>query len=190
MIFEPFFCAQLEFVLAGPFEAVARWHRQLVAKKLVGLFYEATVVFCVEVDVHISSQRRILIADHRWASRKRNLRQITQRHLSVRWCGDKNLAKLIEIVPEVGGVANRDWVAFPSFHILGNVVAANAGGDDALDIAYGQAVSRRFSSIDFDIDVKALRHAFREDRPHFRQRAQNLLHLAAELLDALKAPGP
>jgi len=73
-----------------------------------------------------------------------------QRHLSVRRSGDENLAKLIEIVPEVGGVANRDWVAFPSFHILGNVVAADPGGYDALNIAYVRpyrAASARFTSI-------------------------------------------
>ena len=98
----------------------------------------------------------------------------------------KNLPKLIEIVPEVRGVANLDWIAFAALHVLGDVVTADPGRDDALNIAYSQAVSRRFRSIHFDIDVETLRHTFGEDRPHFRQRAQICCIWPPSLLDALE----
>ena len=75
---ESLFSAQLEFVFARPLEAVARRQSQFVVKKLVGPLHETSVVFRVQIDVHVSGQRRVLVADHRWPSRKRDLREICQ----------------------------------------------------------------------------------------------------------------
>ena len=42
----------------------------------------------------------------------------------LRWRGNQNLAQLIEIVAEVGGITDGDGIALAPFHVFSDVVAA------------------------------------------------------------------
>ena len=83
-------------------------------------------------------------------------------------------------------VADIDGITFAALDILGDVLAADSGGDRALHIAHGQSIARRFRPIYFYVDVESLRDALGKDRPHLRHRPENLLNSARQVLDTFQ----
>src|SRR5713226_8776866 len=74
------FGPQLEFILPRPLVGVTGRQRQLFSKRIVGAVDEAAVILRVQVNVNVSSERPILIANHGWPAGKRNLRHLCDRN--------------------------------------------------------------------------------------------------------------
>jgi hypothetical protein len=72
---------------------------------------KAAVVPCLQVQVHIAGERRAFVSNHRGSLRKRNLGKGAERHLRVRRRRNHHSLKLLNIVPEVCGIANGDGIA-------------------------------------------------------------------------------
>src|SRR6185312_4600433 len=102
--FEPLLRAQFELVFAGPLPGVARRKPELPAKKFVCLVDETAVVCAIEVDIDITRQSRVLIADHGRAARKRNPRDFSDWYLSARWRGNQETAQSFDVVAEITAV--------------------------------------------------------------------------------------
>src|SRR5579859_6918987 len=182
----PFLCPKLEFIFARPLIGVSRRQLQLLAKHLAGLVYEAAVVGGVEINVDIARELPIFIADHRRTTRERNLGYFGDRYLRPRWCRNQHATQISDVVAEIALVTDIDRIATTAFDIFGNVHAPNPRLHSLLHVGNGQAVFRRFRSIDLHIDVKALRDPLGKNRTHLWQSRQDLLHLCSELLDLLQ----
>src|SRR5206468_11280593 len=119
-----------------------------------------------QVDIDIASQRAIFVADHRWTVRERNARHLSERNLCPRWRANQHTAHLVYVVAKVPLIPNIDGISLPPFDVFCNVLSANAGLNRSLHVLNGEAVTSSFCSIDLNVDIKALRHFFSEDRSH------------------------
>src|SRR5579863_2513738 len=179
--------AQLEFVFAGPFICVTGRKRELLPEHAVRLGDESAVVGRVEIDVDVASQRRVLIADHGGAARKRNLGDFANGDLRAVRRSNQEAAQRLDVVAKIPAVSDVDGITLAALDVFGDGLAADARRDHLLDISDGQTVPRSFGSVDLDVYVKALADPFGEDRPHARKRRQDALHLRASLLNAVEA---
>ena len=108
---QPFLGPQLEFIFARPLIGVSRRQLQLLPKQLAGLVYESAVVGGVEVDVDISRELAIFIADHGRATRERNLGHFGNWYLRARRRRDQHATQLSDVVAKVALVADIDRIA-------------------------------------------------------------------------------
>src|SRR5713101_4256571 len=84
------FGPQLEFVLPRPLVGIASWQGQLLSKRLVGAVDEAAVILRVQVNVNVSSERPILIANHGWPTGERNLSHLCDGNLRASRSGNQD----------------------------------------------------------------------------------------------------
>ena len=141
---------------------------QLLPKHLAGLVYEAAVVGRVQIDVDISRELAIFIADHCGATRERNLGHFGNRYLRPRRCRNQHATQLSDVVAKITLVADIDRIAAAAFDVFGNIHASNAGFHRLLYVGNGQTVLRRFRTIDLHIDVKALGDPLGKNGTHLR----------------------
>src|SRR5438105_12949441 len=88
--------ANLEFVLARPNEGVARRQFDLLRNSAFGLIHVPADVTRHGVEVDVSGELRIFIANHRRPRRQRNFGQLAERDLSThRWL-DKHSMQIRE----------------------------------------------------------------------------------------------
>jgi hypothetical protein len=79
-------------------------------KKPVGAFNEFAIVTRAEIEVDVARERDAFVANRRRAFGKGNSCELSQRDLRAGRSGNQNLSQLIEIVPEIGSVADRDRI--------------------------------------------------------------------------------
>src|SRR5439155_16788968 len=91
------FCTLLEFVLTRPLIGVTRWQFQLLPKQVAGLAYESSVVGRIEIDIDITRELAIFVADHRRLPRKRNLGHFSNRYLYAGGRSDQHAAEVFYI---------------------------------------------------------------------------------------------
>src|SRR5712671_4423693 len=152
------FRSQLELVFARPLIGVARGQLQLLAKHLARLVYETTVIGSVQVNVDVAGQLAIFVADHGRTAREGHFGHFGNGNLGAGRRRNQNSVELFDIVAEVALVAYIDRIASASFNIFGNIHASNTRLDRLLNVRDGQAVLGRLRTIDFNIDVEALRN--------------------------------
>src|ERR1700693_807756 len=132
------------------------------------LVYEATIVVGVEINVDISRELAIFIADHRRSTREQNLGYFGNRDLRPRRCRNQHATQLSSVVAEIPLVTDIDRIATSAFDVFCNVHASNPRLHGLLHVGNGQTVFRRFWTIDLHIDVKALRDPLGENGTHLR----------------------
>src|SRR5581483_2160901 len=180
---QPFFCAYLEFVFAGPLVGVTGGELEFLAEQPVRLGYKSAVVPGGEVEIDVSGEKAVLVANHRRTAGEIDRSHLRDRNLRSRRRRDQDPAQLLHVVAEVAAVAHIDRITLATFDIFGDVLAANAGSDRALHIGDRQTVAGGFGAVDFDIDVEALGHALRKDGAEFCKFAKNLLKPGAGALN-------
>ena len=79
-------------------------------KKPVGAFNEFAIVTRAEIEVDVARERAAFVANHRRAFGKGDSCELSQRDLRAGKSGNQNLSQPIEIVPEIGCVADRDGI--------------------------------------------------------------------------------
>src|ERR1700730_300720 len=94
---QPLLRAQLKFVFAGPFVSVAGWQREFLTEQIVRAGDKASIVFRIQIDVHLTSDRSILVTDHGGPSRKRNLRHFADGNLRASWGSDQDSSKFFDV---------------------------------------------------------------------------------------------
>ena len=92
--------------------------------------------------------------------------------------------QLLWIVSEVALIANRDREPLPALHILSDTCSTNLRGDDSLNICHGEPVAGRLGSIHFDVQIKALRNSFGENRTRVWHTREDLLDLGTDILNS------
>src|SRR6266446_811516 len=102
----PFLRSKLEFIFARPLIGISRGQLQLLPKHLARLVYEATVVGGVEINVDISRELAIFIADHRRSPRKRNLGYFRNRYLRPGRCRNQHATQFSDVVAKVTLIAD------------------------------------------------------------------------------------
>ena len=75
---QPFFGAQLKLVFAGPFVGIAGRQREFLLEQVARVRNEAAVVVRVQIDVDVTGERAVFIADHRRAARERDFRDLSE----------------------------------------------------------------------------------------------------------------
>src|SRR5215469_12842463 len=181
--FQAFLRSHLELIFADPFVGVSGRQMESLLELVVCGAHEIPVVLRLEIDIDVAGEGRVLVADHGRPSRERDSGHLFDRNLGPGWCANQNSAQLIDIVPEVSVVADIDRIPLAPFDIFRDHSAADTGTDRLLDIGNGQAVTGGLLAVHFDVDVKPLRDAFREDGANVGKGRKGLLDLRARLLD-------
>src|SRR6266852_145903 len=95
------FGPQLEFILPRPLVGVASRQGQLLSKRTVGTVDEAAVVLRVQVNVNVSSERPILIANHGWPTGERNLGHLCDRNLRASRSSNQDPSQLLDVIAKI-----------------------------------------------------------------------------------------
>src|SRR5439155_25982356 len=70
--FETLLGALLKFVFSSPLVGLPWLQLELLGEEVVRRFHESAIVFGIEVDVDVTGQGSVLVANHGWAARERN----------------------------------------------------------------------------------------------------------------------
>jgi len=122
-------------------------------------FHKVTVVPGFEVDVDVTGERAVLVAEHRWTAREGNVDHLLDGNLRTGGRADQDSSQFIYIVAEIPIVSNVDRVPLAALDVLGDLGAADAGGDGLLHVRYCQPVARRLFAVQFNVQIEALRDA-------------------------------
>src|SRR5215831_8275337 len=183
---EPLFRAQFKLILSGPMEGVAGPKVQPFLEQFRCLVYKAPIVFGVEIDIDITGELAVFIADHGWSTGERNPRNLLDRDLSARRCRQEYSFQRFHVIAEVTLVANIHRVALAAFNIFRHIHAANPRSNRFLNVSHRESVSGSFRAVDFHVEVKALRNTLRKERPNLRQSREYLLNVSAGLLNSFE----
>src|SRR5437868_6349081 len=104
--FQSLLGSHLEFVLTRPLICVASRHLEFLRQQVGSLVHEAAIVFCVQVNVHISSKLTVFVADHGWAMRKVNLGYLLDWDLRAGRSGNQHAAQRLDIIAKVPFIAH------------------------------------------------------------------------------------
>src|SRR5258706_15843823 len=137
-------------------------------KGCLGELHNPAIVLRIEVDIDVAGQGSLFVADHGRASRKRDFGDLLDGNLRAGRSGDEHAAELLDVVAKIAVVPDVDRIAFAALDVFRDHFTADPRTDRLLDISNGQAVAGSFEPVDFEVDVKALRYAFREDEANFR----------------------
>src|SRR6185437_13707639 len=154
--FEPLLGAQLELVFSRPAICKPSRHFQLLAQQAICLCDETPVVGCVEVDVDVTRQLSILVANHGGSARKRKFCNFPDGDLRSPGSRDDYSFQLSYVVAEVPVVPHVNRKSLPAFHVLGNIRSTDTRRHGSLHICDGESIAGGLSSIHLDIDVKSL----------------------------------
>src|SRR5712692_8219747 len=81
---------------------------------------------------------------------------------------DQHAAQFVHAVAEIAAIADIDGIPFAAFDVFGDHFTADSRTDCLLHVGDGQPVTSSFQPVHLDIDIEALRYAFREDGANFR----------------------
>ncbi len=124
--FQAFLGTQFKFVFAGPLIDVSGWELQFLLQLLRGLAHESAVVCGVQVNVNVTGQLAILVANHGRAVRKRNCGNLVKRNLRSGRSADQYPPQFIYVVAKVALVAHVDGIPLTTFNVHGHVHAADS----------------------------------------------------------------
>ena len=99
---------------------------------------------------------------------------------------DGQVAQLIDRVAQLARIAHVDREALPALDGLGDVLAADGGGDDALRVADVDAVTRRFETVDFDVDVAPAGKPLGQHRGNAGHVLHRALDVGGDAVDLLQ----
>ena len=184
--------AQFELVLARPLIGVPGGQFQLLRRAArLRSIHEAAVIVRVQVEIDVAGKRAVFVANHGGSARKRNRARLRRCGICAPdGRGDQHRRSCSRSSRKSRCVADVDRIALAPLDVLGDVLAADAGGDRPLHIGDGQSIAGGFGAVHFDIDVKALRRRVRRRRPHLGRRREDLLDLRRRYAESRRASGP
>src|SRR5579859_295952 len=177
---------QLKFVLARPLIDVASRHLEFLCQQAGGLVHEPTVVFCVQIKVNIPGELAVFVADHGWAVRKINLRDLLDWDLCAGRGCNQYAAQLLDIIAEIPFIAHVHGISLTAFYVFTNIHASDTRRNGLLNVSNSETVFRGFRAVYFHIQIEALGHALGKNRAHLRKGREDLLELSPDLLNLIK----
>ena len=123
------FARELELVFARPLERIACRQMKLLLKPSCGLRHESSIVRVFKIDVNVSGQCAVFIANHRRTTREVNPRYLSERNLRSRRRSNQNAEHLLGRIAEMALIPHIDRIPFAPFDILRDVLSADAGSN-------------------------------------------------------------
>src|SRR5580704_17665847 len=183
---QPLFCPEFELVFAGPFVGEAGRQVEFFLEQIARIPDEAAVVFRIQIDVNVAGQRAVFIADHRGSPRERDFRDIGTWNLRSGGSANQDAPQFLDVVPEVAVITDIHGIPLAALDVLGDHFASDSRSDSLLNVSDSQTATSCLRAVHFDVEIKTLRNAFREDGAHLRNRREDLLYLRTNLLDAFQ----
>src|SRR5207237_4804818 len=157
--------ANLELLLPGPDQGVAGWQLQRLRDRALGLVDVPADVARGGVDVHISGELTVFVANHRRSRRQRDRGELPKWNLRTRWRFHQHAFELGKTVTESARVPDVHRISLAPLDRARDVLPADCRFDYVLDVTDRQSVSGDCLAIDAAVGDIALRARFREHTP-------------------------
>ena len=98
--------------------------------------------------------------------------------------GNQHAFEGVEVLAEIPGVSNIDWVSLAPFDRGGDGFPANGGFNNIIDISRGQSEARRLVTLDVEVQEISARGALGENGAGIGSPCQRLFHFHGGLLNS------
>src|ERR1019366_1539058 len=171
-------------VLAAPGERIPGWKLHLIAHDLLRFLDIAPDIAAGNVDVHVTVQHAVLVAQHRGTTHNLDLGQLRERYLGLAVHGrHQDAPQFVWIAAVIPHVAHVDGIALAALDGSGDVLPANGAHDYVLSVVNAQAVARQLVAIPLEIEEVTATGTLREDTSRALYLWQQSLDLGAEIFD-------
>src|SRR5262249_65350 len=151
------FGAELVFILAAPFDVIARRHRDALRHSPFRLVNESTDVSAANVHEYGSTEQAVLTRDHRWPDSNSDLCDFSERHRGTTGSGNKNFSQNLNVLPKITRVSDSYGIAFTAFDCRSNVLPPNCRFDHVLDITDGNPSPGSCIAVDSNLHIRCPR---------------------------------
>src|ERR1019366_8108579 len=150
-------------VLAAPGEGISGWKLHFIAHHLLGFLDIAADIAAGNVDVHVTVQHAVLVAQHGGTAHHLDLGQLGERHLGLAvHSGHQDAPQFVGIAAVIPHVTYVDGIALAALDSGADVLAADSTHDYVLSVVNAQTVARQLVAIPLKIEEVAAAGALRE----------------------------
>src|SRR4051794_36941745 len=138
------------------------------------------------VDVDVSGQQSVLVADHRWTFARVDGGQLAETRLPPAWSGHQHFFQRIDIGPEIAHVADVHRIARPPIDYFRDRLPADRVPHGGLSLFHADSLTSQSIAVPIDIQIIAITGPFREDGSRRGVFLQYGLNFFAEFLNPLR----
>ena len=135
------------------------------------------------VDVDPARKARVLAAQHRRTLVDRDSGDVLQQQLGALVGHERQLAQTLQGIADLARVADIDRIALAALDHLADVVAADGGRDDGLNVGDRETEASRSGAIDLDVDVAAAGQSLGQRRRDAGNALDRRFDLRRQLVD-------